>query len=152
MGIKINLIFHLNYKHPQGSLGVPRKPYFYLFLEIFWGIFRICGQILRFLIKITWLLSFSSKSDAESLCRFVKNLFLNPKRAKLDQNSDFCHVRTYFCQSRRTSPCQQSRFLLLFFQKLHLSIFISKFIMFLKLICFTKQFYHAFWKSYVLLG
>ena len=53
------------------------------------------GQILKFLIKIMWFLSFSNKNDAESLCHFVKIPFLDPKRAKLDQNSDFRHVRTY---------------------------------------------------------
>ena len=62
-----------------------------MFSSIFW-IFR---QILRFLVKITCFLSFSNKNDAESLCHFVKNLFLNPKHAKLNQNSDFGHVRTY---------------------------------------------------------
>ena len=33
--------------------GVPRKPYFYLFLGIFLGTFVIFRQILRFLVKIT---------------------------------------------------------------------------------------------------
>ena len=65
------------------------------FLRICWGIFGKIGQILRFLIKITWFLSFSNKNDAESLCHFVKIPFFDPKRVKLDQNSDFCHVRTY---------------------------------------------------------
>ena len=40
-------------------------------------------------------MSFSSKNDAESLCHFVKIPFLDPKRAKLDKNSDFRHVRTF---------------------------------------------------------
>ena len=80
---------------PQGSLGIPRKPYVYLFFEICLGIFGNLGQLLRFLIKITWFLSFSNKNDAESLCHFVKNLILDPKRVKFDQNSDFCHVRTF---------------------------------------------------------
>ena len=44
----------------------PGKTYFYLFFEIFWGIFGIFGQILRFLIKIMCFLSFSGKNDAES--------------------------------------------------------------------------------------
>ena len=35
----------------------------------------------------------------------------------------------------------KNKFLLLFFQKLHLSILITKFIMFLKIMCFTKQIY-----------
>ena len=60
----------------------------------FWSYFKIFGQILRFLIKITWFLSFSGKNDAESLWNFVKNLILNPKHAKLDQKSRFGHVRT----------------------------------------------------------
>ena len=62
--------------------------------EDVWGILEFFGQILRFLVKITWFLSFSSKNDAESLCHFVKIPFLDPKRAKLDQNSDFRHLRT----------------------------------------------------------
>ena len=53
--------------------------------------------MLRFLVKITWLLSFSGKNDAESFINFVKMSYLDPKRAKLDQNSDFSHVRTYSC-------------------------------------------------------
>ena len=52
------------------------------------------GQILKFLIKITWFLSFSGKNDAESLWNFVKNLFLNPKHAKIHQKSWFGHVWT----------------------------------------------------------
>mgnify|MGYP003315669372 CR=1 FL=1 len=83
------------------------------------------------MVKITCFLSFSSKNHAESSRNFVKNLILNPKRAKLDQKSWFGHVRTCQDQSRRTSPCQQSRFLLLFFKKLHLFIFINKSIMFI---------------------
>ena len=66
------------------------------FLLIFvnsWGIFGIFGQILRFLVKIMCFLSFSSKNDAESFRNFVKNLALDPKRAKLDQKSEIGHVR-----------------------------------------------------------
>ena len=66
------------------------------FLVIFCCIFGKICQILRFLIKITWFFSFSSKNDAESLCHFVKIPFLDLKRAKLDQKSWFGHVRT--CQ------------------------------------------------------
>ena len=40
-------------------------------------------------------LSFSNKNHAESFRNFIKKTFLDPKRAKLDQNSDFRHVRTY---------------------------------------------------------
>ena len=45
-----------------------------------------------FVIKITWCLSFSGKNDAESSRNFVKNLVLDPKRAKLDQKSEHGHV------------------------------------------------------------
>ena len=46
-------------------------------------------------MKIMWFLNFSDKNDAESSINFVKIPFLDPKRAKLNQNSDFGHVRTY---------------------------------------------------------
>ena len=72
------------------------KPYSYLFLKLCLSIFWMFGQILMFLIKITWFLSFSYKNDAESLCYFVKILFLDLKRAKFDQKSEIGHVRT--CQ------------------------------------------------------
>ena len=99
---------------PQGSLGNPRKTYIYLFFYICWGIFWIFGQILRFLIRITWFLSFSSKNDAESLCHFVKIPFLDPKRAELDQNSDFHHVRTCQDLSSWTSTyCKSTEILFL---------------------------------------
>ena len=39
--------------------------------------------------------SFSIKNHAESYINFVKIQFLDTKRAKLDQNSDFRHVRTF---------------------------------------------------------
>ena len=42
-------------------------------------------------------MSFSSKNDAESFRNFISNSVLDPKQAKLDQNSDFGHVRTYSC-------------------------------------------------------
>ena len=57
--------------------------------------FGISGQILRFWVKTPWFLSFSNKSHAEPSINFVKNSVLNPKCAKLDQTSDFGHVRTY---------------------------------------------------------
>ena len=79
---------------PQGSLGIPRNLGFFCIFWDFWGIFWIFGQILRFLVKIMWFLSFSSKNDAESLWNFVKIPFLDPKRAKLDQKFWFGHVRT----------------------------------------------------------
>ena len=98
------------------STGVPRKPRNFKYSPGFSCIFRIFSQRLGFLVKIKWFLSFSCKNDAESFRNSIKKQVLDPKRAKLNPNSDFCHVRTYFCQSRRTSPCQQSRFLLLLFQ------------------------------------
>ena len=58
---------------PQGSLGIPRKPYIYLFLKIVFIIFWIFDQILKFLAKIVWFLSFSSKNDAESSRNSIKN-------------------------------------------------------------------------------
>ena len=57
-----------------------------IYLPILFGFGGIFNQKLRFLVKITWFLSFSNKNDAESLCHFVKIPFLDPKRAKLDQN------------------------------------------------------------------
>ena len=39
--------------------------------------------------------SFSTQNHTESFINSVKIQFLDPKRAKLDQNSDFGHVRTY---------------------------------------------------------
>ena len=77
------------------------------FLDL-WVIFEIFGQILRFLIKITWFLSFSGKNDAESLWNFVKNLILKPKHANFDKKSRFGHVQT--CQVLIwTCPDLQSR-------------------------------------------
>ena len=51
------------------------------------GLSEIFGQILRFLIKITWFLSFSNKNDSESFRNFIKNLVSDPKRATLVQKS-----------------------------------------------------------------
>ena len=63
-------------------------------LTYFWVFFGIFGQILRFLINIKSFLSFSNKNHAESSMNFVKIPFLDPKHAKLEQTSDFGHVRT----------------------------------------------------------
>ena len=91
--------------------------YFLVFLGIF-------GQILRFLIKITWFLSFSNKNDAESLCHFdKKKYFLDPKRAKLDQKSEIRHVRT----------CQD------LFYYINLSFFIKSSVLLNKFIIFIKS-------------
>ena len=69
---------------PQGSLGIPRNP---RILQYFSRFFWIFCKILRFLIKIMWILSFSGKNDAESLRNLIKNSVLDPKRAKLIQKS-----------------------------------------------------------------
>ena len=117
--------------------------------------FLIFCQILRFLIKITWFLSFSGKNDAESLCHFVKNLFLNPKRAKLDQK-----VEIWTCPDL-PRPVQEDKYLLqtsgntsffleiarFHFLSTNLSFFmksyvlLSRFIISYKIICFTKEIY-----------
>ena len=122
------------------------------------------------MVNITWFLSFSNKNDAESCINFVKIPFLDPKRAKLDQKSEIGHVRTCQDLSKRTSTYCKPAEILLFFQVLHLSIFIRKFIIFIqssvllskyisfynfigftkeishlyKIIDFTKRFYHFY--------
>ena len=121
------------HRAPQG----PRKP------KICWYVFCIFGKILRFLVKIICFLSFSNKNHAESFRNFVKNLILNPKHTKLDQKSWFGHVRTCQDLSRRTSTYCKPAEILQSFQKLHLSFFLTKFIMFYKIMCFTKQIYHV---------
>ena len=119
---------------PGVSTGVPRKPsnfrYFWFLFCIFW----IFDQILGLLIKITWILSFSSKNDAESLCHFVKIPFLDLKRAKLDQNSDFRYVRTCQDLSRRISTyCKPAEILFfsLFLKNYTFPFVVSKCIIFL---------------------
>ena len=109
-------------KSLKSDMSGPAKTCFtkYIYLEIiflpifcdFWCNFN---SIFRFLVKITWFLSFSSKNDAESLGYFVKIPFLDLKRAKLDQKSEIGHVRT----------CQD-----LFLP--------SKVYIFYKIMCFTK--------------
>ena len=82
----------------------------------------IFGQILRFWVKITWFLSFSSKNHAESSRNLIKNSVLDPKWAKFNRKSWFGHVRTCQDLSRRTSTYCKPAEILLFFQILHLSI------------------------------
>ena len=53
------------------------------------------------------------QNHAESYGNYVKKSVLDPNRAKFDENSEFGYVRTCQGQSRRTSPCQQSRLLLI---------------------------------------
>ena len=45
------------------------------------------------------------ENHAESSGHYLKNIALDLKRAKFDENSDFGHVRTCQGQSRRTSSC-----------------------------------------------
>ena len=103
----------------------------------FWSKFACCGSKTEFLMKFlddpAWLclekqkkhtnfLDSSTQNHAEPFWNYLEKSVLDPKRAKLDQNSDFGHVRTRQGQSRRTGPCQQSR-LLFSSQKLHPSLF-----------------------------
>ena len=104
---------------------------------------------MKFLIKITWFLSFSSKNDAESLCHFVKIQFLDPKRAKLDQNSDFSHVRTYFCHPGGQVLVSKAGFCFYFFRFM---IFYQSHMFYWanlrslnKFMCFTKQNYEFYY-------
>ena len=106
---------------------------FFWYFLVFLSYFQIFGQILRFLVKITWFLRFSGKNDAESLWNFVKNLILNPKRAKIDQKLEIGHART--CPGGQVFTSNHRKYfyffrfyvkpseILLFFQILHLSIF-----------------------------
>ena len=76
---------------PQPGPGVTKgliENMVYLCLKMFWNIFGVFGQVLRFLIKITWFLSFSMQSHAQSSRNFVTNFILDPKRVKFDQKSN----------------------------------------------------------------
>ena len=91
------------HKGPYGPIRAHRDPQHALCIfGDFLSIFRIFGQILGFLIKITWFLSFSSKNDAESSRNFMKILFLDPKRAKLVQKS-LRKVYGKYTESSKTS-------------------------------------------------
>ena len=79
-------------------------------------------------------MSFSGKNDAESLCHFVKIQFLDLKRAKLDQKSEIGHVRT----------CQDLFYYVNLSSFTESSVLLSKFIIFYKIISFTKQIYHFY--------
>ena len=81
--------------------------------------FRILGSGDKCYIKmLVWggfvlFFSFSTQSHAESSRNFVYNQVLDPKCAKLDQNSDFGHVRTCQDLSRRTNTyCKPAEILL----------------------------------------
>ena len=51
--------------------------------------YRVCS------LKEECFLESSAQNHAESCGNDLKNLVLDPKRAKFDQKSDFAHVRTY---------------------------------------------------------
>ena len=70
----------------------PRQQGRLLFLFWYFSDFSSNIKVFR---QNTAFFSFSNKNHAESLWHFVINLFLDPKRPKLDQNSDFGHVRTW---------------------------------------------------------
>ena len=63
------------------------------FLVLFVGLLVLFWCLL---VSKLCFLSFSTQDHVESSRNFVKNSVLEPKRAKLNQNSDFEHVRTYF--------------------------------------------------------
>ena len=95
-------------------------------------------------------MSFSSKNDAESSRNFIKNLVLDPKHAKLNQNSDFGHVRTCQDLSRRTSTYFKPADILLFLSFYNFPFLVTNFMIFYKFICCTKQIHHFLIKSSVL--
>ena len=96
-------------------------------------------KILKLFVKITCFLSFSKQNHAESSRNFVKNLVLDPKRAKFDQKSWFGHVRT--CPGGQVLTANQRKYFY-FFRFYTFPFFISKFIIFYKIIGFTKQIDH----------
>jgi len=109
--------------------------------------FLASRQRFRMVLTCSWVSC--SKNDTERLWNHLKKQVLEPKRMKFDQNSDFGRVRTCQDLSRRTSIyCKPAE---IFFQELHLSSFISKFIIFWKIVSFIKYIYHCI-KSYALLG
>ena len=59
-------------------------------------IFKFWVLSLSFLVSKPCFLSFSTQNHAESYENYLKNLVLDPIHAKLNKNSDFGHVRTYF--------------------------------------------------------
>ena len=126
--------------------------YFYIFFNLF-------EVLLGFLIKY----SFSTQNHAERFRNCFKKLVLNPKRAKLDQKSDFGNVRTsqtspggqvlvskarfsfFFSLASYTFPFPISKFLI--FIRSH--VLLTKFISFIKSCVLLS--YH-FMKSCVLLS
>ena len=60
-----------------------------------WGFGPFFYQISNLLIKKPCFLDSSTQNHAESCGNYLKHAVSDPKRAKLNQNSDFDHVRTY---------------------------------------------------------
>ena len=67
--------------------------YFYVFCFDLFVIFWILNKILRFLVSKPCFFSFSTQSHAEPSWNWLKNLVLDPKRAKVDQKSEHEHVQ-----------------------------------------------------------
>ena len=86
-------------------------------------------------------LSFSRENHAESFINFVKIQFVDPKRAKLNPNSDFGHVRT--CPGGQVLTANQRKYFY-FLRCYTFPFFTSKFYHFYKIICFTKRIYHFY--------
>ena len=90
----------------MGPILLKSKKYFdgnsYMFKDL-GGILGFLNQILKFWVKITCFLSFSSKNHAESSRNFVKNLILNPKRAKLNPKRALKSLTTMNCPPRKPS-------------------------------------------------
>ena len=61
--------------------------FYFLKFEVFF-VFLFC-QMLRFLVSKPCFLNFSTQSHAESFGNYLKKQVLDPKRPKLNQNSDF---------------------------------------------------------------
>ena len=116
-----------------GTLGGILSRYFFDFLRYELD-FSSSGW---FFISKPCFLSFSTQNHAESSRNFVTNSFLNPKRVKFDQKSWFGHVWT--CPGGQVLTANQRKYL---FQKLHIYIFTSKFIILYKIMCFIKHIYH----------
>ena len=55
----------------------------------------ICLTYVLFFVSNRVFFSFSMHNHAEPWWNYLKKLVLDPKRAKLNQNCDFGHVRTY---------------------------------------------------------
>ena len=131
---------HAPQGHPlRGSI----KGIVYVTFNIFMFFLNFFCNCLWFWVSRPCFLSFSTQSHAESSRNFFKNLVLDPKHAKLDQNSDFGHVRTCQDLSRRTSTYCKPAEILFFSEITPFHFLITNLSCFLKIICFTKRIYHV---------